>query len=60
MPRDPEKLANARATYYYRNRKRLLNAAADRYKSNRQDRINYQVHYRSVQRACRERASGHL
>lgn len=50
MPRDPEKLANARATYYYRHRTKLLAKAAARYVANRQDRIDYQCHYRSVVR----------
>lgn len=48
--RDPEKLKNARANYYYRNRKKLLMAAKAKYAANRQDRIDYQHHRRSVLR----------
>jgi hypothetical protein len=52
MPtRDPEKKANAAQRWYYRNRARLLQEAKARYAANRQDRIDYQLHYRLVKRA---------
>jgi len=50
MPRDPAKAKAIQARYYQRHKERLLEISNARYAANRQDRINYQHHYRQVQK----------
>ena len=53
MPRDPAKAKANQARYYQRHKERLLGISKARYEANRQDRIDYQHHYRSVQKTLR-------
>lgn len=50
MPRDPAKMKAIQARYYKKHRARILADSIARYEANRQDRIDYQHHYRSVVR----------
>lgn len=50
MTRDPAKAKANQARYYQRHKERLLGISKARYEANRQDRIDYQHHYRSVQK----------